>query len=108
MRLQAVAGALVAPSFNGRTADSGSAYRGSNPWGAAMNYRELSIGVSGQPAIYLSINDLWRILSAIVETLERLLEPPRPEGVPSSVCPVISPQRANSRTLPEPHPWIAS
>ena len=25
----------VAPSFNGRTADSGSAYRGSNPWGAA-------------------------------------------------------------------------
>jgi hypothetical protein len=27
--------APVAPSFNGRTADSGSAYRGSNPWGAA-------------------------------------------------------------------------
>src|ERR1700721_2315152 len=27
--------AQVAPSFNGRTADSGSAYRGSNPWGAA-------------------------------------------------------------------------
>ena len=27
--------ALVTPSFNGRTADSGSAYRGSNPWGAA-------------------------------------------------------------------------
>src|SRR5437660_12007982 len=26
---------VVAPSFNGRTADSGSAYRGSNPWGAA-------------------------------------------------------------------------
>src|SRR5437868_14820955 len=25
----------IAPSFNGRTADSGSAYRGSNPWGAA-------------------------------------------------------------------------
>ena len=25
----------TAPSFNGRTADSGSAYRGSNPWGAA-------------------------------------------------------------------------
>jgi hypothetical protein len=25
----------AAPSFNGRTADSGSAYRGSNPWGAA-------------------------------------------------------------------------
>src|ERR1700760_1666187 len=24
----------TAPSFNGRTADSGSAYRGSNPWGA--------------------------------------------------------------------------
>jgi hypothetical protein len=24
----------IAPSFNGRTADSGSAYRGSNPWGA--------------------------------------------------------------------------
>ncbi len=29
--------ALAAPSFNGRTADSGSAYRGSNPWGAAKN-----------------------------------------------------------------------
>lgn len=28
-------GAGFAPSFNGRTADSGSAYRGSNPWGAA-------------------------------------------------------------------------
>jgi hypothetical protein len=28
-------GPLAAPSFNGRTADSGSAYRGSNPWGAA-------------------------------------------------------------------------
>ena len=27
-----------APSFNGRTADSGSAYRGSNPWGAAKFY----------------------------------------------------------------------
>ena len=27
--------ALVAPSFNGRTAASGAAYRGSNPWGAA-------------------------------------------------------------------------
>ncbi len=26
-----------APSFNGRTADSGSAYRGSNPWGAAKS-----------------------------------------------------------------------
>src|SRR5262249_32335700 len=26
---------IAAPSFNGRTADSGSAYRGSNPWGAA-------------------------------------------------------------------------
>ena len=29
--------ALVAPSFNGRTAASGAAYRGSNPWGAATN-----------------------------------------------------------------------
>jgi hypothetical protein len=28
---------LVAPSFNGRTAASGAAYRGSNPWGAANN-----------------------------------------------------------------------
>jgi hypothetical protein len=24
----------IAPSFNGRTAASGAAYRGSNPWGA--------------------------------------------------------------------------
>jgi hypothetical protein len=30
-----ICSADVAPSFNGRTADSGSAYRGSNPWGAA-------------------------------------------------------------------------
>jgi hypothetical protein len=30
--------ALTAPSFNGRTADSGSAYRGSNPWGAANTH----------------------------------------------------------------------
>ena len=29
--------ALAAPSFNGRTAASGAAYRGSNPWGAANN-----------------------------------------------------------------------
>src|SRR5215468_9866724 len=31
--------AKTAPSFNGRTADSGSAYRGSNPWGAANSLR---------------------------------------------------------------------
>src|SRR5215469_1734623 len=39
---------LTAPSFNGRTADSGSAYRGSNPWGAARISRFFSIicGVS--------------------------------------------------------------
>ena len=35
-RLQEPFSAFVAPSFNGRTADSGSAYRGSNPWGAAI------------------------------------------------------------------------
>src|SRR2546421_12731897 len=32
---------VVAPSFNGRTADSGSAYRGSNPWGAAKCFQAL-------------------------------------------------------------------
>jgi hypothetical protein len=31
----------AAPSFNGRTADSGSAYRGSNPWGAAKSNQSL-------------------------------------------------------------------
>ena len=31
----------TAPSFNGRTADSGSAYRGSNPWGAAKTFQAL-------------------------------------------------------------------
>ena len=31
----------TAPSFNGRTADSGSAYRGSNPWGAAKSFQSL-------------------------------------------------------------------
>jgi hypothetical protein len=35
--------AHVAPSFNGRTADSGSAYRGSNPWGAAKKTKHLSL-----------------------------------------------------------------
>jgi len=34
----------AAPSFNGRTADSGSAYRGSNPWGAAKTF-ELVLSV---------------------------------------------------------------
>src|SRR5260370_7401020 len=33
---------LAAPSFNGRTADSGSAYRGSNPWGAAKHLQQLA------------------------------------------------------------------
>ena len=28
----------IAPSSNGKTADSGSAYRGSNPCGAARNF----------------------------------------------------------------------
>jgi hypothetical protein len=28
----------IAPSFNGRTAASGAAYRGSNPWGATKTY----------------------------------------------------------------------
>src|SRR5579872_2684400 len=33
---------IAAPSFNGRTADSGSAYRGSNPWGAAKSNQSLT------------------------------------------------------------------
>src|SRR5271166_5016702 len=32
---------IAASSFNGRTADSGSAYRGSNPWGAAKSFQAL-------------------------------------------------------------------
>src|SRR5438552_11414594 len=32
----------AAPSFNGRTADSGSAYRGSNPWGAANPFNKIA------------------------------------------------------------------
>src|SRR5437879_13656215 len=32
---------VVAPSFNGRTADSGSAYRGSNPWGATKSFQSI-------------------------------------------------------------------
>ncbi|MCU1256575.1 MAG: hypothetical protein JWM83_2874 [Candidatus Angelobacter sp.] len=31
----------LAPSFNGRTAASGAAYRGSNPWGAANLFSNL-------------------------------------------------------------------
>jgi PAS domain S-box-containing protein len=34
---------VAAPSFNGRTADSGSAYRGSTPWGAARFFNDLQI-----------------------------------------------------------------
>jgi hypothetical protein len=33
----------TAPSFNGRTADSGSAYRGSNPWGAAKSFQAVTV-----------------------------------------------------------------
>src|SRR6201996_7498310 len=37
----------TAPSFNGRTADSGSAYRGSNPWGATKQSKALTLpGIS--------------------------------------------------------------
>jgi hypothetical protein len=40
----------TAPSFNGRTADSGSAYRGSNPWGAAkMQFPVLLRALSFDP-----------------------------------------------------------
>src|SRR5580692_2741582 len=35
----------IAPSFNGRTAASGAAYRGSNPWGATSVHG----GFSGKP-----------------------------------------------------------
>src|SRR5205807_6838740 len=41
---------VVAPSFNGRTADSGSAYRGSNPWGAAKSFQQLTVLDSCQNA----------------------------------------------------------
>src|ERR1039457_5057269 len=36
-------GRIAAPSFNGRTADSGSAYLGSNPWGAAKSFQQLPL-----------------------------------------------------------------
>src|SRR5580658_4503627 len=41
--------ALAAPSFNGRTADSGSAYRGSNPWGAANHASRVAYLESSRP-----------------------------------------------------------
>src|SRR5438445_12689921 len=47
----------IAPSFNGRTADSGSAYRGSNPWGAAN--LESSTYLCGFPAKTPSGNNQW-------------------------------------------------
>src|ERR1035437_8940786 len=40
---------LVAPSFNGRTAASGAAYRGSNPWGATKSNRQLARHVLQRP-----------------------------------------------------------
>ena len=45
---------VVAPSFNGRTADSGSAYRGSNPWGAANIHAVFitSTSFSGAPCTH--------------------------------------------------------
>ena len=33
----------IAPSFNGRTAASGAAYRGSNPWGATNENQQLTL-----------------------------------------------------------------
>src|SRR5271157_2822878 len=54
---------IAAPSFNGRTADSGSAYRGSNPWGAAK--LESITYLSNRPARKHSRkyqkSPLWRI-----------------------------------------------
>ena len=38
----------IAPSSNGKTADSGSAYRGSNPCGAAILHVALDPGVAGR------------------------------------------------------------
>ena len=46
----------AAPSFNGRTADSGSAYRGSNPWGAAKSFQCI---IKGRPASEGGSN-VWR------------------------------------------------
>src|SRR5437870_9862383 len=43
----------IAPSFNGRTADSGSAYRGSNAWGAAKSFQSHS---------YCTHSGLWGLL----------------------------------------------
>ena len=42
MRFRSTLTRETAPSFNGRTADSGSAYRGSNPWGAAKSFQSLT------------------------------------------------------------------
>src|SRR6202007_1744139 len=61
-RLQVGPSALVAPSFNGRTADSGSAYRGSNPWGAAKSQAVFmqvprSWVAMGRGGVPLSINN---------------------------------------------------
>jgi hypothetical protein len=39
----------IAPSFNGRTAASGAAYRGSNPWGATTSALARTISFTPMP-----------------------------------------------------------
>jgi hypothetical protein len=42
----------IAPSFNGRTAASGAAYRGSNPWGATKQSKALTLpGISPKASV---------------------------------------------------------
>jgi hypothetical protein len=67
---------LGAPSFNGRTADSGSAYRGSNPWGATKSqmysyFRAGSINVrsvSGSNRLCIAMGSTVTMTSSVGDT----------------------------------------
>ncbi len=69
---------VVAPSFNGRTADSGSAYRGSNPWGAAKplsdfysrssEYHRISISIRSQKQPALILNHFSRSTDMLIQS----------------------------------------
>jgi hypothetical protein len=84
---------IAAPSFNGRTADSGSAYRGSNPWGAA-NKIKVFLNIRENTASCVRIVSVFaQLLIALVRPRTRFREtaaPTRPRA--------LTPNRAMPRT----------
>ena len=71
---------LVAPSFNGRTAASGAAYRGSNPWGAANTLFHTSLKL---PPSELAIKEAGHGLAGAFENPQHDRWPIRGTFVPA-------------------------